>query len=352
MRAQWSPPGALLFTRDGDLFAQRMTPDSFQLEGEPAPVIEDVQTNEGNGRSTFAVSRTGLLSYLPAALTEPRQITLRDRSGKILSMVGKPGPFVSPTLSPDGKSIAVISSPHAHSQILTVFDVATGVSTPMSEDGKQYFAINWVWSPDSKQIALRRQGYGLQVTDVTSTRTRHLTALDATVAGWLADGSSVLATMAGGKLLRFPLEGAEPPTVVFTAGPGMQLVRPSPDGNSALYVSTVGTTDVYVASFPSFTVKRRISANGGNYPRWSKGGREIVYVTPDGTVMAVEIRTGSASGFEIGERRALFPFPKGYAHFDVSADGQRFLTAESLAETNSTPEIAVMLNWTSRLKQR
>src|SRR5262245_53638890 len=48
-RAMWSPPGYLLFVREATLFAQRMNPKSFQLEGEAVSVAEEVTANDANG---------------------------------------------------------------------------------------------------------------------------------------------------------------------------------------------------------------------------------------------------------------------------------------------------------------
>ena len=63
LRAAWAPPGYLLFVREGTLFAQRMDPKTFQLEGEPLSVAQDVTNNEANGRAAFAVSQNGVLVY-------------------------------------------------------------------------------------------------------------------------------------------------------------------------------------------------------------------------------------------------------------------------------------------------
>jgi hypothetical protein len=62
----WSPPGYLLFIREGTLFAQRMDPKAFQLEGEARAVAQDVSANDNIGRSTFAVSRTASWPIAPA----------------------------------------------------------------------------------------------------------------------------------------------------------------------------------------------------------------------------------------------------------------------------------------------
>lgn len=85
-------------------------------------------------------------------------------------------------------------------------------------------------------------------------------------------------------------------------------------------------------------------------PKWRGDGRELFYISPDLQLMAVEVKTGL--NFETGPPQALFSLPVpgigGFArHYDVSADGQRFLV-ESLTE-GSQSAIAVVLNWTAAL---
>ena len=98
-RAMWSPPGYLLFAREGNLFAQRMDPKTFQVEGELLRVAENIPENTINGRSAFAVSRNGVLAYRGGSLFSDRQLTWYDRAGKRLGVVGKPSPILNPALS-------------------------------------------------------------------------------------------------------------------------------------------------------------------------------------------------------------------------------------------------------------
>ena len=89
-RAMWSPPGSLLFVREGTLFAQPMDPRTFQVQGEPQAIAQDVAANDTGGRSTFAVSSNGVLAYRSGAPVETRQLTWRDRDGQVLGTVGLP----------------------------------------------------------------------------------------------------------------------------------------------------------------------------------------------------------------------------------------------------------------------
>jgi eukaryotic-like serine/threonine-protein kinase len=49
---------------------------------------------------------------------------------------------------------------------------------------------------------------------------------------------------------------------------------------------------VFVATFPGFSAKRQISPDGGVQPQWSGDGRELFYLTGDGSMMAVRVAPG------------------------------------------------------------
>jgi eukaryotic-like serine/threonine-protein kinase len=106
-RGVWAAPGYLLFVREGTLFAQRMDAKTFQLEGEPLTLAQDVAYNERNGRNAVGVSQNGVLVYRGGA-NRLRQLTWYDREGKPLGTAGKPGEFINPSLSPDEKSVAML----------------------------------------------------------------------------------------------------------------------------------------------------------------------------------------------------------------------------------------------------
>jgi hypothetical protein len=99
-RAVWSPPGYLLFTRESTLYARPMSLSSFHLEGQPAALQEDVLNNITNGRGTIAASQNGVLVYRIGQRLGERQLSWRDREGKVVAEIGRPGQFYSFSLSP------------------------------------------------------------------------------------------------------------------------------------------------------------------------------------------------------------------------------------------------------------
>ena len=82
----------------------------------------------------------------------------------------------------------------------------------------------------------------------------------------------------------------------------------SPDGRwLAGATSFGGGAQIYVESVTGTPGRWQISVQGGIYPRWTKGGRELLFEAIDGHVMAVDIDT--ATGFHAGTPRALFMLP-------------------------------------------
>ncbi len=55
-----------------------------------------------------------------------------------------------------------------------------------------------------------------------------------------------------------------------------------------------GRRDVYLAPFPATGGKTRVSAAGAQAPRWSGDGRELFYLSADGRVIAIPVRTTPA----------------------------------------------------------
>jgi len=107
-RAVWTPPGYLLFVRDGTLLARRMDPNTLQFQGESHTVAEDVSFNPTIGRAAFAVSERGVMAYrLSSNTLVNRQLVWYDRSGRRIGPLGKPAPLNNPVISPDGKRLAL-----------------------------------------------------------------------------------------------------------------------------------------------------------------------------------------------------------------------------------------------------
>jgi dipeptidyl aminopeptidase/acylaminoacyl peptidase len=130
--------------------------------------------------------------------------------------------------------------------------------------------------------------------------------------------------------------------------------RLSPDGRFLAYSSNEsGKFEIYATTFPEPGARLQVSAAGGEHPRWTRGGKELLFLSSEG-VMSVEIET--AGDLEAGKPRKLFPFRPPLPqlegayrrHYDVSSDGERFLLVED-GDDPAAHRLHVVLNWGEEL---
>ena len=126
---------------------------------------------------------------------------------------------------------------------------------------------------------------------------------------------------------------------------------PEPSPRWLAYQSDeTGRYEVYIRGFPEPRGKIPISTAGGQYPVWGAGGREIVYLSPDNKLMAVDI-TITADAVHPSAPRALFTLPvidNGWSPYDT-VDGQRFLVRA--VPQQASPPVTVIVNWPALLKK-
>ena len=103
--------------------------------------------------------------------------------------------------------------------------------------------------------------------------------------------------------------------------------------------------EVFVQGYPTGS-KWQVTAQGGNEPRWTKGGREIVYRN-GGTLMAVPI---TLQPFAFGQPETLFNVPNAFA-FDVTADGRRFVVVGQ-GSNREDVQFVLISGWFEELKAK
>jgi len=134
----------------------------------------------------------------------------------------------------------------------------------------------------------------------------------------------------------------------------------SPNGRFIAYQSDEsGRYEIYVRPFPRVDNGRwQVSTAGGTRPAWSRNGRELFYLDASNAFTAVPVNT-SGPTISIGIPATVFDAkyaePNPARHYDVSADGQRFLMLKAIAtgDPNATPvSIVLVEHWFEELKQR
>ena len=117
----------------------------------------------------------------------------------------------------------------------------------------------------------------------------------------------------------------------------------SPDGLWVAYVSNEsGRSEVLVRRFSAPSDERTsepeaviVSSAGGTAPRWRADGRELYFISADGTVMVADVNAGAR--ISVGVPRALFQIPRSHGDWAVLSDGSRFLIAMPAGPDTSAP---------------
>ena len=361
--------GYLLFMRESTLMAQPFDAGRWQLAGEPFVVVEGVLNVPGEGGPTgyaaFSASTNGHLSYLKGSASQS-QMGWFDRAGKPLGLVGTPGQFAEPWLSPDGKRIA-FGRIDLQSPDIWQLDLERGTTTRFTFDAAADACP--VWSADGSRIffSSNRGGNIFSLyqkipsgagSDELLLKTDYNSFADDWVSG---KAGELLLYETDSPKTRFdlwvlPLTGERKPYPFLHSEFNETHSQFSPDGRFVAYVSDEsGRAEVYVQSFPVPGGKWQISTGGGDQPQWRRDGRELFYMAPDKTLMAVPVAAGDS--FEPGSPAALFAtsIPLGNLtgdrnHYVAAPDGQRFLV-NSLVDDGNTQPITLVLNWAAGRKR-
>jgi hypothetical protein len=112
-----------------------------------------------------------------------------------------------------------------------------------------------------------------------------------------------------------------------------------------------GRPEIYVRNFPQADRKWRISTGGGIQPKWRADGRELFFLSLDGTLMSAQVsgdpdlNAGAAKAlFETGVRAKRGIHDTWGQDYAVSRDGQRFLIHRRAGEGLTEP-VTIIAPW-------
>jgi len=358
--------GSLLYVRGSTLMAQPFDSRRLELVGEGVPLAE------GLSATGLSASSTDVLVYRTGGSSAGGQLTWFDRKGNKLGTAGEPSSLETnspPAVSPDGKRIAFARADQSGNTDIWLYDAARDISSRFTFDPGD--DINPVWSPDGTRIAFAGQRAGVwSIYQKDSNLAGGDQALYKTgdipgrPSSWSRDGRYLFYS-AGGPyniwMLRMttdPSDGAterKPQEILHTEF-NERGARFSPDGHFFAYVSdSSGKDEVYVQSFDASAPQpagaiAMLSKDGGGAVRWRGDGKEVLYQTSSGDIMAVDIST--APTFQTSVPKLLFKTPTstGTLFWDVTSDGQRFVLTVSGGQNSAMP-YTVVLNWQNALKK-
>lgn len=359
--------GHLVYMRQASLLAVPFDVHTRRVQGTPLRVLEGVGVWP-NGAAFWSVSRDGTLVYCPGLLFGSRsELAWIDRVRKQEQAIpAPPAVHIDPKISPDGRRLAIASNPDLQMDVwVNDFDRGTWtrLTTHLGADSAP------VWHPrDPDRVVFSRD--------------RHpVPQAEANLFSVAADGSGSAELLYRSPYRKFASSSApasrllaftelHPETkadIWLLSFDGTPVARPflrtsfseafpalSPDGRWLAHDSDEsGRFEVYVRPVAAAQRKWQLSAEGGDRPRWSADGRQVVFRSGR-RMMAVDVAVSPS--FAAGTPRVLFEgeFDLGghsTPNYDLALDG-RLLMIKSTRTPAAPSRLVVVVNWFAELRQK
>ncbi len=363
--------GYLLYHQQSQLLAQEFDASKGTLRGDPIVVTDGIAYDTGTWHLVASASSSGALVYQRGAVVVGSQFAWTDRTGKTLSPLGQPAEHNGYSISPDGKTIAVVANvPGGSRYDIYLMDASTGRMNRLTFDPANHTRPSW--SPDGKRVVYDVDQGGSYAGASIHSRVADGTGSDellfdpgspngaqagATWPRWSPDGRYLVFLYGtgprGAEVQAIPAGGGKPFTVVKPQPPQMNIryFAVSPDSRWIAYIAVEsGTEQVYVSSFPSGRGRWQISSTAAMQVEWSPKSHDLFYLTYDFNLEDVSYN-GAGPEFTITGVKPLFPLnaaPTDGQAFQVAPDG-RFLV--DIASQRSSVPLDLVLNWSSELKK-
>jgi hypothetical protein len=364
--ARYIDGGYLVYAAAGTLWATRFDLARLEARGAPVEMLKPVSIDVFGGTAEFDIAPNGTLAYVRGALSDEELVPVWvERNGRETPVPAPLASYRHPRFSPDGKRLA-ISAAHGAPHDIYFWDF----TRPWSDATRITFATatDWypVWTPDARGIVFGSWRGGrfsnLYVLDTNTGATERLTnSPDMQLPTAITpDGAIVVFHSFTKSLQALRLRAdKEPVTLVETTGEERNADI-SPDGRWLAYegesTTRQGQIDVYVRPFPD--VERgmwEVTRDGGTFPLWARDGRELYFVTPGGTMMAVPVEA-SGSTWRAGTPVKLFEGPYAIREgslgraYDVAPDGRFFMFKYAPSEQPS--QFVIVQNWLAELTRQ
>ena len=286
--------GHLLYGQEGAIMAAPFDADTLEVSGPSVPVTEvEMELHpQFHIPMLFALSTKGLLIYAPgsehpASPSVVRDLVWADREGNEERLAAPQRLYRSVDLSPDGNNVAVLLSDQPDIWLL---DLTRKPITQQRLTFDFQLPTSLVWTPDSQRLVfsiLQDGAWSLAWKAANGTgpvEILYTSENEVYPSSCSPDGKLLIfedwPSPSNGDIWALSLEG-EPdahPLMAEKYYEGASAL--SPDGRWMAYGSNEsGEYNVYVRPFPNLDDgKWMISTQGGGWPIWAPGGRELHYV--------------------------------------------------------------------------
>jgi serine/threonine-protein kinase len=318
-----------------------------------------VRLEGGGSAAQFTVADNGTLAYLQDNFSRQGLVWL-DRDGA-RDLVGAPRrAYRYPRLSPDGRRVAI----EIRDQLPDIWTWDFARRALMRQTTDSSIDQTPAWMPDGRRLVFssareQTQAPFWQAADGTGSAERLGTDVGTFNHPSPSPDGQHLVLRAGTAEIGFDL--------VMLSFERSRRIAPllrspfnelngeiSPDGRWMAYQSDEsGIFEVYVRPFPHVNGGRwQVSSGGGTKPMWVRAGRELLYLAPDGMLMATPVNP--ETDFSVGRATRLVDLSEyeigGFSrNFDTTPDGNRFLLLQT---DDDRSQINVVLNWFEDLKAK
>jgi serine/threonine-protein kinase len=371
--------GRLIYLRSAVLYGAPFDVKRLAVTGPAAPIVDEVSGNPVAG-AVLTFSRDGTVAYLPGTAQQGYwKIMLADGSGKTQPLDARPGIYLTPRFSSDGRRLAYsMARGSSNSSDIWVRDLDRDTASRLTFlEGLNHWAA---WTPDGRYIIFKSERW------------------DAPGLYWIrADGAGEAQRLTDGKANEIPyaispdgkrlvlgvemVDDKGRHQHLFTAAIEGDPARPtlgrmelladtpaeeayariSPDGRWLAYASSnqSGEWEVYVRSFrtgASSGGRWQVSTEGGFFPAWSRTG-DLLYQTSDQRVMAISY-TAPADYFAFGKPHpwydARVEFLGTYTTWDVAPDGKHLaaILPDTTGESKSPMQVTFLFHFGDELQRR
>ena len=367
---------AIVFARQGTLFAHQFNVRgmTFRQGRDAVPILSDVSRHPQSGLAQYDMAADGTIVYMSgdAPASTYRLIAL-DRAGARTELDSSDTEISNPRISPDGARLA-----------LTLAGLNTDIWV-MQSDGKNPLRLTSdsgfdgypLWSQDGRKIyysSVQSSSPTLMAMSADGIGTPELLLRSNTriqADSWTSDGQSlalgyynpdslgdILIDNAATSLTQHFAQ-SEAGTLASSLLPfrvtdrDESFARFSPDARWVAYQQNdgKGAYDIYVQPYGHEATLVRVTENGGMHPAWGRdaeGGRELFYLEK-GRLMRVLF--DGTSGKLNGEPTLVAEgdFSSG---FDVHPLSGALIAVEKMENTESAPDLNLLLDWQSKLDQK
>jgi eukaryotic-like serine/threonine-protein kinase len=356
----------LTYVNQGTLFALPFDLERVTTRGPPTPVLDGVSYSSTFGFAELDFSRSGDLVYRKDS--GGRAIVQRlEGAGRTEPFLSRPGHYLWPRVSPDGKRLALSVTDSGESGV-RIYEGPPERFTRLRSPVGRYRPL---WTPNGRFLVLGGTEEIIWLPADGSGKPHTLVGGASVKAPWSfsPDGTRLayhqLNQSTGFDLWTVPVHIS--PAGLTAGSPELFLrtrafeVYPtfSPDGHWIAYGSNEsGTSEVYVRSFPDNGEKVQVSAAGGRIPFWSRDGSELFYRTDDQRIMVANYAIQGGS-FVVRSVRLWSPVRLAdsgvLANLDLDPNGKGFLalTAASRPEDlESENHATLVLNFVDEVERR